>query len=233
MSAPKLFPQHWAITPRALTDLWRRYQSAEVPAEKPAPTPVAKPRSAVSVIDIRGPLAKEGFDSFWGGYTPGMRDLGAAIQTAAADPKVRAIVLNIDSPGGTVDGTAELAGIVKAAAAAKPVIAYNDGMMASAAYWVASQATRIIASEMSEVGSIGTLMVHEDWSVALDQAGIHIEIMRATGSPDKAKPNPIEEMDEKTRAEVTATLDEYNARFHKAVLGSRPKVPAKAMTGKV
>ena len=227
MGANHTFPTHWAITPRALSDLWRRFEASDGlgPAEPPAQ---ASRRGATAIIPIIGSLAKDGD---W--FGPGMRDIGALVEVAAADPKIRSILLHINSPGGTVDGTLELAEAVKAAAAIKPVVAYNDGLMASAAYWIGSQATRIVAAPMGEVGSIGTLMVHADYSVQLEQDGIHVEILRATGSPDKAKPNMVEPLDEDARADVTAVLDEFNTRFHDAVRAARPKVSDKALTGKV
>src|SRR5574338_41160 len=92
----------------------------------------------VAVVPLSGVLAKKMnlFADISGGTSTEM--IGAAVRAAAADPKARAIVLAVDSPGGTVDGTQALAATVRAAAGAKPTVAWADGQAASAAYWVAA-----------------------------------------------------------------------------------------------
>lgn len=99
-----------------------------------------------------------------------------AMRAAAADSSVRTIVLKIDSPGGFVTGVAEAADDIYEVAQTKPVVASIDGLGASAAYWLASQATRIYAGRMDEVGSIGVLAVLYDLSKMFDEAGIKAEV---------------------------------------------------------
>ena len=83
------------------------------------------------------------------------------IKAALVDPQVKAIVLAIDSPGGTVHGTPELAQVVFDAARKKPVVAYSDGMLLSAAYWVGSAANAVyISGPTVQVGSIGVVATH-------------------------------------------------------------------------
>jgi signal peptide peptidase SppA len=95
---------------------------------------------------------------------------------AMADEDVHSIVLHIDSPGGTVDGTETLANQIHAARGGKkPIIAVADGLMASAAYWVGSAAEKVYATERaSQIGSIGVVASHVDYSKAEEKAGVKV-----------------------------------------------------------
>lgn len=127
----------------------------------------------VAVVPLSGVLAKKMnlFADISGGTSTEM--IGAAVRAAAADPKARAIVLAVDSPGGTVDGTQALAATVRAAAGAKPTVAWVDGQAASAAYWVAAAADAVYAGAATDVlGSIGVVATHKDISAAEAQKGV-------------------------------------------------------------
>lgn len=88
-------------------------------------------------------------------------------------------VLWIDSPGGTVAGTEQLASDVRRAAGVKPVIAYVDDCCCSAAYWVASQASKIFVTPTALTGSIGTYSSVEDVSGAYEKAGVRVVVVAA------------------------------------------------------
>lgn len=127
----------------------------------------------VAVLAIDGILAKKMnmMTRISGGAS--MQMVGQEIERASADESVKAIVLTVDSPGGTVDGAQELARTVRAAADAKPVIALVDGMMASAAYWIGSAADSVyISANTDMVGSIGVVTSHLDVSRYEDRIGI-------------------------------------------------------------
>lgn len=95
------------------------------------------------------------------------------IEQAQADPKARAALLYIDSPGGNILGVAEAAQALAALAAVKPVVVYSDGMMASAAYWIGAAAPKLyISGPMVQVGSIGVRMEQIDTAGADAKAGI-------------------------------------------------------------
>lgn len=122
-------------------------------------------QDGVAVITLDGVLAKRAnfFMEISGGTS--MQLANAQLLAALADPAVNAIVLHVDSPGGTVDGTAELANAVFAARGVKPIITIADGTMASAAYWIGSAADKVfIAGPTTVVGSIGVVATHTDWS---------------------------------------------------------------------
>ncbi|MFD2206630.1 S49 family peptidase [Kiloniella antarctica] len=125
-----------------------------------------------AIVSVSGPIMKSNsFLSRFLGFSSSA-SIAAAVTAAADDPEIETIILMCDSPGGTVAGTQYLADTVAAAATKKPVIAQVDGMCASACYWVASQATRIIASGDSEIGSIGVRMAIYDFSEAFRTEGI-------------------------------------------------------------
>ncbi len=128
--------------------------------------------SGVAIIDVRGVLSKNltFFSYLFGGTS--MRQVGESFDRAMEDPQVHAIILAIDSPGGTVDGTEELSGKIMSGRGTKPIMAWADGMMASGAYWVGSAADKIyISGETAVVGSIGVVATHVDVSKADERYG--------------------------------------------------------------
>ena len=129
-------------------------------------------QSGIAVIPIYGTLvrrtqgleAQSGLTSYAG--------IAMALDTALADPNVAAIVLDIDSPGGESSGVFDLADRIRAATAIKPVWAVANDMAFSAAYALASAASRLIVSRTGGVGSIGVIAMHVDQSVKDQQDGI-------------------------------------------------------------
>ena len=125
----------------------------------------------VAVLPIEGVIAKRAnlFSQISGGVSTEL--VGRDLQDALADPGVHSIILSIDSPGGTVDGTQSLASLV--AASTKPIVALASGTMASAAYWIGSAANSVyITDSTTVVGSIGVVATHTDISAAQEKDGI-------------------------------------------------------------
>jgi len=127
----------------------------------------------VAVLPVEGVIAKRAnlFSQISGGVSTQLveRDLQAAL----ADPAVHSIILSIDSPGGTVDGTQTLANAVRAGRDVKPIVSLASGTMASAAYWIGSAAQAIyITDSTTNVGSIGVVAQHTDVSKAEEQRGV-------------------------------------------------------------
>jgi len=115
-------------------------------------------RDGVAIISATGPMMKRAnlFAAMSGATS---YDILARDLTVARDnPKVKAAILNIDSGGGEVSGAGELASMIKAFAAEKPIVAYVNGMGASAAYWLASAADEIVVDPTAVLGSIGARM---------------------------------------------------------------------------
>lgn len=134
-------------------------------------------REDVAIIPIIGPIMK-GDSKFGGANSVRLRKM---VREAAANASVGRIMLHVDSPGGTVAGTKDLADEVARAAMQKPVHAFIEDLGASAAYWIASQASHVTANKTAEVGSIGTVAIVEDASGALDAAGIKVHVV-STGA---------------------------------------------------
>lgn len=129
----------------------------------------------VALITMRGPMMK--FESsFSGASTVATR---RKVRNAVNDQFVKSIVLIIDSPGGTVSGTKELADDVAAAAKKKPLYVYVEDYCCSAAYWVGSQATKMFSNATALVGCIGTYMVVYDQSKQYAAEGIVVHVVRA------------------------------------------------------
>lgn len=169
----------------------------------------------VAVVGIDGPMQK--FDSKYGGCnTIRTRQ---AIRDAANDGDVQSILLHIDSPGGSVAGTMELADDVAAANEKKPVNAYASDMCCSAAYWVASQARRIFANEMAMVGSIGTFAVVYDESKAAEMQGVKVHVV--SSGPMKGQGQPGAPITPEYLGEIQSLVDDFNVRFLKAVGAGR------------
>ena len=128
----------------------------------------------IGIIEVLGPLEKgrSMFGALFGSTS--MADLRYAVRDAAADSSIKTIVLRIDSPGGSVDGLAELGDAIYAARDSKRIIAQVDGTAASAAYYIASQAHVIHSGRMDLVGSIGTRLVLVDASAALEAQGVSV-----------------------------------------------------------
>ena len=131
----------------------------------------------VAVLSLTGPMTKypTSFSSFVGGCAT--LNLRRQIRLAAADPRVNAVMLCIDSPGGTVAGTADLGADIKAVDAIKPCYAYCQDMTASAAYWAASQCRKIYANSTALVGCIGAMSVLTDTSEQLKQDGVQVHVV--------------------------------------------------------
>lgn len=132
-----------------------------------------QPVGKIAVIAINGILCKD--DYWWGMASTSV--IIRAIDSAKDDRDVAAIVLDIDSPGGYVNGTVELADYVRAAKSAKPITAVIRGYCCSGAYWIASQAGSIITRPESFVGNIGVYSVLSDWTKALDDFGVSLTLV--------------------------------------------------------
>jgi len=185
------------------------------------------PRNSVAVISLKGPLMKE--DMVCGPV--GMATIGQIIQEADAHNNIGAIVLHIDSPGGTVDGTEALATIIKNTQ--KPVVAYVDGLMASAALWIGSAANEIIAStDTDEIGSVGVIMRFADMQPYWEKEGVVFHTITASTSQDKNK------MFEELRAGnydayIKEVLDPLDKKFMDVMKQNFPNCEDKHLTGKV
>lgn len=143
----------------------------------------------------------------------------AMFRAAMSNPDVETIIIDVDSPGGTVDGVDELAEEILAARGRKRVIALADNMAASAAYWIASAADELYVTPSGVVGSIGVFAAHADVSRALDAEGIKVSLIRA--GKYKTEGNPYEPLGDEARAAIQRDIDTYYGMFVDRVADGR------------
>lgn len=184
-------------------------------------------QSGIAVIDVYGVLAHRGGLQADSSYVQGYDGLSAKLQNAIADNAVRAIVLNIDSPGGEVAGAYALADQVYAANSTKPVYAAIADCGCSAAYLLASACQSISVSQTAVAGSIGVAICHRDVSGALKKQGVAVTYIYA-GSR-KLDGNPSQPLSDSASAQLQSNVNLYYEMFVKAVAGYRPGLSEKSI----
>jgi signal peptide peptidase SppA len=207
--------QYWLFYPEALPKyLVRPPLSPEAAAALPLSV-----KGRVAHIRVRGILDKGqsllGLVFEMGSYIA----IRQALTQAVADDKVSSIMLSIDSPGGSVDGIAELEDALIAARAVKPVIAQVDGMAASAAYWIAAQADKIYMHRLDMVGSIGVRMMLYDYSEMFKKDGV--DAIPIDTGPFKSAGEPGTKITDEQKADFQRLADTYFASFKDAVSKGR------------
>lgn len=136
----------------------------------------------------------------------------ARLMESVADPSIESTLIDIDSPGGAVDGVIEMAEEIRALRGGeKPIRAIANTEAASAAYWLGSQADEFIVTPSGEVGSIGVWSAHIDQSVQQEQNGLKVSLISA--GKYKVEGNPFEPLNEEARASMQAGVDRYYAAF--------------------
>jgi len=167
------FRKPWALKTSAFEDTMNYFKGENVSLPVSCVAELSPPEGGdVAVIRLRGILSKElDFFSFIVGGT-GLEGVQDQFRSAMGDKTVKAIILDIDSPGGDVNGTPELAQLVFESRGTKPIISYVGFECASAAYWIASAADVIVMQEAAAVGSIGVLALFQNGESADDKMTI-------------------------------------------------------------
>ena len=191
---------------------------AEEPAlEARAAKVKASGQQSIAVVRIQGTMTKRGSSLSDAGSTVALRQ---SIRQAARDPDVSGILLAIDSPGGTVAGTADLGREVVKARESKPVFAFIEDLAASAAYWIASQADRVYANDKTAlVGSIGTFVGLYDYSGAAAKEGIRPVVIKA--GKYKGAGFAGTEITDEQKAVWQEIVDSTQAEFTSAIAAGR------------
>ena len=210
----------WALSAPGIARLRGFVDAGPRGARASRPPPRRRGAAAgTSVISIVGFIDQHAglFETFGIGIS--CDTINAALNDALADPAVGRIVLDIDSPGGSVYGVGELAASIRAARSQKPIIAIANSLAASAAYWLGCSASRFYMSPGAEVGSIGVWMAHEDWSKAVADSGVAVTLISA--GKYKVEGNPYSPLDADARAFLQSRTDAYYSDFTKAVAAGR------------
>lgn len=222
-----LLSQPWAIEERSYRALEKMLEEGAFAASPAAALPEApgkhRRNGSVALVPLRGIVTarRNAFLELFG-LGASSEGLVQSVSDALMDPEVAAVVLDVESPGGTVAGTPEAATQLAAlrASATKPIVAVSDYLSASAAYWLtASAAHELVASPSSLTGSIGVIAAHVDASGAYEQEGINIELIYA--GQYKAEGADIAPLTTEARAYVQAQVDVYYDQFVRAVAAGR------------
>lgn len=183
-----------------------------------------------AVVTVSGVLGKRlgFFEKMIGGAD--YDDISKALTEAEEREDVRNVVIHLDTPGGTGIGLPELANQV--AGMQKPVYAFTDTMMASAGYWLGSQAKAVFSTESAKIGSIGAMIVHQDVSGMMEKLGIKTKaFFKGSHKIDTASFKPLSKAEEKALQERVSTA---HGLFVKAVRSARKsKVSAEVFESKV
>lgn len=181
----------------------------------------ARPRIAgsgnnkIAVVPVHGVLTKDGPSWYGSNYDT----ISSAVESAAANPDVKHIVLAVNSPGGEITGLPETAAVISQAAKVKPVTAMVDGMSASAAYWLTSQARDIVLTPSGEVGSVGVRMMHMDVSKMMDNFGV--KVTELSSGDFKTEWSPYKPLSEDAVNSMTPRLQATHQDFLNAISDGR------------
>jgi signal peptide peptidase SppA len=225
--------QPWLITPEAHAAMIRATKVADLFSEgmpKPEEPEFLSVENGVGIVSINGVLMKRpGFFERILLDATDMDEIAVALEAARDREDVQAVFLDIDSPGGMVNGTPELAALVADVSKAKYTYAFTDALMCSAAYWIASQADAIFATPSARVGSIGVLMPMLDDTKAFEQEGLKVELF-AAGKYKSIGVAGVSLTDEQ-RTLLQSQIDEIYGDFKAAVLARGRRITPDVMEG--
>lgn len=210
----------WAITREAMDTILeiaaRENQSPQAVAAKLGRplenTYAVENRDGVAILSVTGPMFRYAnlFTELSGATSYDL--LARDFMRAVEDPRVHAVLLNIDSPGGEANGVSEFADQIYAARERKRIAAYVGGAGASAAYWLASAASEIIIDDTAMLGSIGTVMGVEDTRQRDEKNGVRRMEIVSSQSPYKRVDPATDEGRSRLQARIDALSDVFIAK---------------------
>jgi signal peptide peptidase SppA len=175
----------------------------------------------IAVLPLYGVVTQRGnmVDDVSGPGSCSTQIFSSALREVMADDTVGAVLIDIDSPGGSVYGVGELADEILAARAKKPVVAIANSLAASAAYWIGCSASELYVTPGGEVGSIGVWSAHQDLSKHLEDLGVKTTLISA--GKNKVEGNPYEPLSSDARDFQQSRVNDYYGAFTKAVARGR------------
>jgi protease-4 len=169
-----------------------------------------KDKGLIAIIPIKGTITSE---ELYFGIISTSQEIIGAIEDAEKKRKIKAVIFEINSPGGTPFAAKEVATCIDGMK--KPAIAWIREYATSGAYWIASACDEIVADELSTVGSIGVMSIRPDIGELLKKFGIDVETLK-TGIY-KGLGLPYEKPTEEERALLRKELDEIKENFLNAI----------------
>lgn len=191
---------------------------------------IAEADGKVAIVSVYGVLADrmDMFSAMSGGTS--YAGIKRQLHKALSNEDVKAVVLDIDSPGGSVPGTDELATeIRKLRGGEKPIIAQVNSLAASAAYWLAASADEVVVTPSGRAGSIGVYTAHDDISASLEKAGVKRTYISA--GKHKVEGNETEPLGKDTLAYIQESVNRSYGRFIQAVADGRGVTKSKVEDG--
>jgi capsid assembly protease len=197
-----------------------RYYTAngECVAALPAKTTSRAPK-AIGVLPILGSIVQRGSMFTEASGTASTDTIGRQFNDMLKSEQVGTILLEVDSPGGTVNGINDLADKIQQARGIKPIVAIANEEAASAAYWLASAASEIVVTRSGNVGSIGAYAMHIDQSALNESLGVKPRYI-AYGRY-KTEGNPDEPLSDEAEAEIRKRVNRYGVMFEEAIAANR------------
>jgi signal peptide peptidase SppA len=194
-------------------------ESAE--AKAAARAEVLPQAGSIAIIPLFGIISQKvsGMNDISGPGGTSTESFGRAFNSALDDPGIRAIIIDIDSPGGTVYGVPELATQIFKARGRKPIVSIANSLAASAAYWIGSAAEEMVITPSGEAGSIGVYAQHTDVSKFEEMRGIKTTLISA--GKYKTEGNSYEALSDEAREEIQSHVDRYRDMFVSAVSKQR------------
>ncbi len=220
-----IYSRPWAILPDKLADidravaLWAAGAGPEVTEWGAQAAPAVTRANRVAVIPVFGTISQRANLVTHASGGVSTDQLRSQYRDALASRDIGTIVLDVDSPGGAVQGVPELAQEIYRARGQKRTIAVANSLMASAAYWLGSAADEIVMTPSGEVGSIGVVAVHREQSQAETASGLTTTIIKA--GKYKAEANASEPLAPSARAHLQSMVDTFYQLFVHAVAKHR------------
>lgn len=227
-----IIDQPWAIIPTKLEAMVEviniHIEGREIPAIEAKAAETVRTGS-ISVIPVQGIISQRMnmMSDFSGGTSTEM--LERQIKDAAGDDSVTAIVMDVDSPGGSVYGVQEVADTIFQAREKKPIVAVANSLAASAAYWIGTAASELVVTPGGEVGSVGVVAMHVDQSEFNAKMGIAPSFISA--GKFKTEGHPHAPLDEEARDFIQSRVDDYYDAFVNAVARQRDVSAKDVRTG--
>lgn len=214
----------WAIQRERITAFahvlakWEENTNGAYEAKARTPNTVVQSGS-IAVLPLYGSIFQRSnmMTDYCGGTST--MQFSQMLSDAMNDPGVSQILIDIDSPGGSVYGVKELYDQISSAAQVKPIVAIANSLAASAAYWLGCAANEFYVTPGGEVGSIGVWQAHEDMSQALETEGVKITLISA--GKYKTEGNPYGPLDEDSTDFLQSRVDDYYSMFVSAVAQGR------------
>lgn len=195
------------------------------------PQPKYEVVEGVAYIPLKGVIGKglTSLEKATGGCD--IDDIQGWIAQAMSDPEVKAVVMDVNTPGGGIRGVQETAHAYRELGKAKPTLTYCEDLCASAGYYIGSQGNRFLATPSSEIGSVGVYTTIADYTKALDNEGVKVSVIRS--GKFKAIGHPALSLDKEQEEHLQASVNSDHEIFKQDVKAVRQFAKDEDMDGQL